>query len=67
MVVEVVLAQDPKDSRAFLFLLPADGPSLTGRTAPKLSYFGRVGIGFEFVGPILEDLVELAWPNAHII
>lgn len=67
MVVEIVFSQDPKDAGTFLLLLPADGPCLAGRPTPKLSYFSRVGIGFEFVGSILEDLIELAWPNAHII
>ena len=67
MVVEVVLAQDPKNAGAFLFLSPAGCSLLAGRTTPELSYFSWVGIGFEFVGSILEDLVEFIWPDAHFI
>ena len=67
MVVEIVLAQDPKDARAFLFLLPAGCASLAGRTTPEFCNFSGVGIGFEFVGSVLEYLVELAWPDTHFI
>lgn len=67
MVVKVVLAQNPKDAGALLFLSAAGSPIFAGRSSPELGNFGGVGIGFELVGSVFEDLVELAWPDAHFI
>lgn len=67
VVVKVMLAQNPEDARTFLFLTATESSSFTGWSTPELSDFGRISVCFELVGSILEYLVKLAWPDAHII